>query len=226
MTAESNAHFDSAIFADLFEAEIRIAASPLRDCIEELTASERELVRGVVHKRELEFATGRMLAKQVLTELSHPEFELLRDQDRVPIWPRDVVGSISHTTGQAEGLCIVAVASSLDRTGLGVDVEPDLPVQEGLQDTICRPSEREWVRAAGTAESGRRCRVVFSVKEAVYKAFYPRIREFWAFKDVEVCLDLAHDSFQAQLPESADRSEVEGRIIRREGWIIAGADYA
>jgi 4'-phosphopantetheinyl transferase EntD len=85
VSSESNARLDSAIYADLFEAEIRVAASPLRDCVEDLTASERELVRGVVHKRELEFATGRMLAKQVLTELSHPKFELLRDQDRVPI---------------------------------------------------------------------------------------------------------------------------------------------
>lgn len=217
---------ESAIVADLFAPGVRFSASSLRDCAKELSPSERELIRGVVPKREFEFATGRMLAKQLLAELHYPHFELLRDHDRVPIWPRDIVGSISHTAEPGNGLCIAAIASSRHRVGLGVDVEPDLPVKAGLEASICGPLEQEWVRARGAPEIGRRCRVIFSVKEAVYKAFFPRIREFWGFKDVEVFVDLVDGSFRANLPRSADREYVDGRILLRRGWILASVEYS
>jgi 4'-phosphopantetheinyl transferase EntD len=212
---------DAALFTDLFEDGVYAAASDLRDCAADLMPAERELLRGVARKRELEIATGRMLARPLLEGLGHAGFPLLRDQDRVPIWPKHVVGSISHK----EDLCVVAVASGRDRTGLGIDVEPDRPVKPGLERLICLPSEQEWVAAEGPPEIGRRCRAVFSVKEAVYKAFFPRVRKVWGFRDVEVSIDFAQNSFRASLPRSADRAEVDGRILRRQGWILTAVEY-
>lgn len=226
LTTRSPYSVDPELVTGLFPSEIRVAASPLRYGAADLRRGERALVRGVVEKREREFATGRVLAHELLGDLSAPEFELLRDDDRVPRWPSGVVGSISHTAGKGEGLCVVAISSARERVGVGVDVEPDEAVSEGLEASICRPVEQAWIETAGPGERGRRCRVVFSIKEAVYKAFFPRVRKVWGFMEVEVEIDLAAGAFRARLPESAGRSDVEGRVLRRDGWILSGVDYA
>jgi 4'-phosphopantetheinyl transferase EntD len=212
---------DPALWRGLFGSEVQVAASRLCDGLSSLSPAERALVAGAVPKREREFATGRLLARQLLAELGHVEFALLRDANRLPLWPADVVGSISHT----KELCIVAIAASQARIGLGVDVEPDEPVKPGLERMVCRPREREWLESAEADESGRRCRAIFSAKEAVYKAFFPRLREFWGFQDVEVEIHFAENRFIAKLPENAGRSEIEGRILRRDGWILSAVDY-
>ena len=88
-----------------------------------------------------------------------------------------------------------------------------------------RDREFDWVgegAGADPVERRRRCRVVFSVKEAVYKAFYPRTREFWSFQDVGVEIDLDAARFSATLPASAGRATIEGRVFRRDGWILSG----
>ncbi len=135
------------------------------------------------------------------------------------------MGSISHTATQDRGLCVVAVARAEQHHGVGVDVEPDAPVSQGLEASICCVQELEWIAVEGRAELGRRCRIVFSVKEAVYKAFFPRVREVWGFMEVGVEIDLQGEVFRASLPKNAGRSEIEGRILRREGWILSGVDY-
>ena len=161
------------------------------------------------------------MARSLLEGLGHGEFALIRDNDRVPIWPLDVVGSISHK----DDLCVVAVASTRDRLGLGIDIEPDQPVKPGLERQICLPSELQWVGEEGASELGRRTRAVFSAKEAVYKAFFPRVRAVWGFHEVEVAIDFAASSFRATLPKSAGRTFVNGRLLRREGWILSGVEY-
>ena len=68
--------------------------------------------------------------------------------------------------------------------------------------------------------------MIFSIKEAVYKAFFPRLRQLWGFQDVELEMQLEENRFLARLPASADRPQVEGRILRRKGWILSAVEYA
>lgn len=225
----------------LLGAEVRALASTFQEPGSEVSASERALVRGVVRKRELEFLTGRSLARKLLRDLGFSDVDLLWDEDRVPIWPEGVVGSITHSvTGSVprsasedhldpnwreRSLCAVAIARTSDRSGVGIDVEPDQPVRPGLEREICDPAEIDWVEGEGPSESGRRCRIVFSVKEAVYKAFFPRVRKVWGFHDVHTEIDLTRNTFCATLPMGAGRVEVEGRVLCREGWILSGVEY-
>jgi len=241
LVPESNDRSRAALVSGLLGAEVRVLASTLQEQGEGVSAAERALVRDVVRKRELEFLTGRSLARRLLRDLGYVDSELLRDDDRVPTWPEGVVGSITHSVSgavprtaageaqnpswQENSLCIVAVARADERTGVGIDVEPDEPVKPGLENEICDTSEQTWIEAEGPSESGRRCRMVFSSKEAVYKAFFPRVREFWGFHQVHVEFDLERNAFCATLPSSAGRAEVEGRIFRRFGWIVSGVDY-
>jgi 4'-phosphopantetheinyl transferase EntD len=202
----------------LFPEGVSIAVSGIEDHVAELHPEERVLIKTAVAKRQHEFSTGRALARPLLAAAGHPDFSILREEDRIPIWPADIVGSISHT----EGLCAAVIARRSDFAGLGLDLEPDADVDRDIARVVCRDAEHEWVRAEGTAEYGRRCRIVFSVKEAVYKAFYPRTRVFWSFQDVGVEIDLEAGTFEAELPESADRDRAEGRILQRDGFILSG----
>ncbi len=213
---------DPTFWARLFGPEVRVAAMGVRERLDGLSPAERAVVASAVAKRQHQFSTGRWLARRVLAEMGYPDFALLRDADRLPRWPENVVGTISHK----DTLCIVAIASTRDRLALGVDIEPDEAIAPGLERLVCRPRERDWLQSAtGPSDRGRRCRAIFSAKEAVYKAFFPRLRQFWGFRDVEVEIRFDEDRFLAQLPDSADRREIEGRIFRRQGWILTAVEY-
>lgn len=206
-----------ALVAGLFDPAISCVASGLDYSLGALHSQERALVESAVASRQRDFSTGRVLARRLIEARGRPAEPLLRDPDRVPIWPTGIVGSISHT----KGLAVAAIAESEMFQGIGIDVEPDEAVGEGVERIVCREVERPWLDLEGPKERGRRCKIVFSIKEAVYKAFYPRVRVFWNFHDVEVDIDLVGESFQARLPESAGRASIPGRIVRRGGWILS-----
>ena len=206
-----------SLLEGLLPTEVEIAGTTIRDCVELLMPEERGLVASAVPKRQHEFATGRVLARELLGRLGHADFPLLREEDRIPVWPEGIVGSISH----ASHVCLAAVGRSASSAGIGIDLEPDEPVESDIARVVCRDAEHDWVAAEGEGERARRCRVVFSVKEAVYKAFYPRTRTFWSFQDVGGAIDLDAGTWHARLPESAGVAEAEGRVARREGWIVS-----
>lgn len=209
------------ILDSLFASDVEVRSGSISASSDGLTEQEDAVVARAVDSRRREFATGRTLARDGLRALGvvEPErLELLPDTDRVPIWPCGFVGSITHK----RDLCAVAVARAESYRGLGLDLEPARPVRPELQKTICTADERTWLQDCGPEEQGLRCRIVFSVKEAVYKAFYPSLREFWSFQDVGVEIDLAASRFVAEVPCSTGVARVEGRVIRRAGWILAG----
>ncbi len=207
----------TALLEDLFPAGIRTAAERISDRVDELLPAERPAIATAVASRQFEFATGRVLARRLLAELGRPDFALVRDDDRVPRWPEGFVGSISHSGS----LCVASVARASAFAGIGLDLEPDEPVDSDIERVVCRGGEHDWVAAATGDDRGRRRRIVFSVKEAVYKAFYPRTREFWSFQDVTVSIDLERGRYRAELPASAGVDTVEGRIHRQAGWILS-----
>ncbi len=206
----------------VFSDEVRVASAPIEDRIDSLFPEELASIRQASPARRAEFSTGRWLARKLLVELGCPPVAIPRDRDRSPRWPDDWVGSITHS-GQA---CAAAVAPASGFLGIGIDLEPDEAVKPGLERMICYGAELDWVAAAGAAERGRRCRAVFSAKEAVYKAFHPRTRRVWRFVDVAVEIDLVSDSFRARLPADAGTPSIEGRVLRRNGWIISGVAWA
>lgn len=210
----------SELLVGLFDSAVTGASSDLKWNAEALAPAEQTLVAHAVESRRREFATGRMLVRQLLEARGVRNFPLLRDDDRVPVWPEGIVGSISHT----KNLAVAVIASDDDFCGLGIDVEPDAAVESGIERMICREPELEWVGGGSEEERGTRCRIVFSIKEAVYKAFFPRIRTFWKFQDVEVEIDLEAERFVATLPTSARRDSIEGRVVRRAGWILSAAE--
>ena len=197
-----------------------------------LPSEEASAIEGAHPRRRAEFALGRVLARRALDALGVPVTALGRDADRVPRWPAEVVGCISHTRrapgdGAAPadegGIVGVAVARASAVRAIGLDLEPHRPTAEGIAARVCFGEELDWIGAGrGDPEVvGRRCRTVFSIKEAVYKAFFPTLREVWGFDRVAVRVDLAAERFVAEVPASTGCAEVAGRVRIRDGWILS-----
>jgi len=132
-------------------------------------------------RKRVEFASGRAAAHFALKQIG---FEnpppVLRGQKGEPIWPDGIVGSITHCYPWSVA---VAVKRS-NRVAIGVDLE----TMEGIQgtdisDLVCGEAELDWVRGGNLQE---RLTMIFSAKEAVYKAFYPLCRRYIDFKEVEL----------------------------------------
>lgn len=161
-----------------------------------LYPAEAAVVRRAVHSRRREFATGRACARRALAQLGVPEAPLLRDPRGAPTWPHGFIGSITHCAGY----CGSAVARSVDLASLGIDAEVHAPLPEGVLQLVATPRERRDIRRLSAEVPGVYWdRLLFSIKEAVYKAWYPLTGRWMGFEDVEVFTDPSTTSFRAEL---------------------------
>ena len=84
-------------FAMLLDPRIAVAEAALGDEPPDLPADEAISMVRAVPRRRVEFATGRLCARRAMAALGHARVSIPRAQDRVPIWPDGIVGSITHT---------------------------------------------------------------------------------------------------------------------------------
>lgn len=134
--------------------------------------------RSVVKVRRASGA-ARIVARELLRRLGAPQRPIPRSSSGIPVWPKGIVGSLAHDSDVA----IAALAMSHDFLAVGIDVEPAEPLDPGLLDMVATASERQAI--ADDLGGGR---LLFSIKEAVYKAVYPLDGVFLDHHDVEVSL--------------------------------------
>jgi enterobactin synthetase component D len=104
-------------------------------------------------------------------------------EDRAPIWPEGIVGSITHTAGFAAA----AAAWAADIPGLGIDSERIIdPAMAGDIADVCMVDEATLFEAAHGRSFCEFCTFVFSAKEAVFKCLFPLTRKFLEFSDVRI----------------------------------------
>lgn len=122
-----------------------------------------------------------MAASRCLRDLGCPRDTVGVGQSGEPQWPAEIVGSISHA--REFSIAIAAMKSEVD--AIGIDVEDDRDV-EGIEPYVTRPEEAMWLDNSRGSDRRRRVISIFSAKEAVYKAFFPRVGRFFDFADVSV----------------------------------------
>ncbi len=150
-----------------------------------LVPGEEALVARAVTKRRRAFAAGRSCAHRALDELGAPAGPVLSGPGGEPLWPEGVSGSITHCAGYAAA----AVAWATDVPTLGIDAEPHGPLPAGVLDAVARSEERARIRKlAEDHPTVHWDRVLFSAKESVYKAWYPRARRMLGFEDADVTI--------------------------------------
>jgi 4'-phosphopantetheinyl transferase EntD len=160
-----------------------------------LLPSEAELLGPrTVGKRREEFTAGRTCAREALALLGVPCMPILRGKQNEPLWPEGVVGSITH----CKGYCAAAVASLDWCGGIGIDAEPNESLPLGVLKLIARQREQDWILNANEEEI---CwdRLLFSIKESLYKVWYPLERCWLDFDQAEVTIDPGMRTFKAAL---------------------------
>lgn len=182
----------TAIFQELLKnagagASTAYAVS-IGNWFDHLLVEEQLILASARDKRRNEFSTGRMLARRCLAELGVVDGPLLRNDNRSPRWPANIVGSISHTNE----VCGVAVAHSRDITALGIDFESAVALKPNLWRHILTPDEQTKLAVWPEIERGRMAKIAFSAKEAIYKMQYPLTQTFLGFQEAEI--DIGSDN--------------------------------
>ncbi len=103
-------------------------------------------------------------------------------EDRAPIWPEGIVGSISH----CDSLTGAIVAKKLDHISLGLDIEEIGRVAPDLWDLVFTKNEKTYLSGLSENEILVKSTTIFSIKEAFYKFQHPITKTFLDFLDVEV----------------------------------------
>ena len=189
-----------------------------------LFPEEQAVVRDAVEKRRKEFATGRACARSALAGLGISPRAVPSDPKGAPVWPAGIVGSITH----CEGYFAAAVAPTTDLLSLGIDAEPNRPLPPRLVPDIALPEEVAWLQGAiGASPAVHWDRLLFCMKEAVYKTWYPLTGRWLGFEDAAVKVDREQGRFTATLlvegPRVAGReiTRFDGRWLAGEGLVLA-----
>ncbi len=210
---------ETALVRDQFPPEVVVVLATAEDHYARLLAGEETCVQDAVEKRVREFRAGRACARRALAQLGVHDFALVAGPDRDPIWPRGIVGSITHCAGFVGA----AVAPAESIRGLGLDAEPAEALKDELVPLVCTPAERDWLAQVGQDWA----KVVFSAKEAVFKCLYPLTRAWLDFQDVSLTIDTRAGQFRVdrgtELPIVGDASVVVGTYLRTQSHWITGA---
>ena len=187
-----------------------------------LFPGEAPLISRAGDKRRGEFQAGRAAARVALARMGRAPSAILAHEAGDPVWPAGVVGSITHTDAWA-----LAVTAPGDRlAALGVDLEPDTPLEAEIVDRVCRPDEMTADRRL-EARGLDAAKLRFVAKEAFYKAAFPRARRFIGFEEVRIDLDGERDVFEACVvapPDLASKAvprRASGVFFHSDGLICA-----
>ncbi|MGB8842949.1 MAG: 4'-phosphopantetheinyl transferase superfamily protein [Aliidongia sp.] len=207
---------DAAVLAGLFGPGFVAAVAVPRLVNETLYPEERTHIARAVAKRQAEFGTARLCAREVLLQLGRQPCSLVPHADRSPRWPDGIVGSISHTAG----CCAVVATVAPDVLSCGLDIERNEPLSAELEPMICTPTERLWLDDCDQATRAQFGKLFFSAKEAFYKCQYLTTKTLIDFHDVELAIDLEGGSFRIQrLTHGGPLWDRVGLIRGRFLWI-------
>ncbi|MBI6632196.1 4'-phosphopantetheinyl transferase superfamily protein [Pseudomonas paralactis] len=137
-----------------------------------------------VAKRQAEFLAGRLCAREALQRLDNLNCIPAIGEDRAPVWPGHISGSITHSTGQAAAI----VGHKAQWHGLGMDLENVLTLEraERLAGEILTADELQRMAAIPRELHGLLVTLTFSVKESLFKALYPIVQKRFYFEHAEV----------------------------------------
>ncbi|GLU29349.1 4'-phosphopantetheinyl transferase superfamily protein [Brucella sp. NBRC 12950] len=124
---------------------------------------------------------ARELSRQILAKIGFNNFSVLRSPTGEPLWPNGVVGSLAHD----DEMAVAVIGRSKDYLGLGIDIETAVPLPDDIISLVRTPED-----ICGQYDSSALAdRILFCVKEAVYKAVYPLDRIILNYDDI--CVDLS-----------------------------------
>ncbi len=214
---------NSAALQALFPPGIAVdVATPADEDESLLYAAELALMGAMVPARRKEFAAGRNAARRALAQLGFPPTALPRRVgDRDIEWPAGATGSISHTNGLRAIAC-ARIAPELRCVGL--DVEQAGPLGDDIRDAICRPDELDAMAELPPPLPSDWPRLLFAMKEAAFKAWYPVSRRMLDFHDMRIAVDVAARTYVGDVLDGPEPGlQLRGRFAWSDRYVAAGA---
>ena len=158
-------------------------------------------IQSAVKKRQAEFLAGRF-AVQMAIQASGifpggrtPQLPI--GQYRAPMWPNNIVGSITHSTSKA--MCVIGRSSDIESVGLDIE---DIFSEELAADVAAQAHtqrERDILTAQGLPAHIATA-VIFSAKESLFKAVFPFVKDYFGFEEARVCsFDLQENNLVLEL---------------------------
>ena len=213
------------------EPVVTVAATPDMWSGPLLPEEEACLSPRAIAKRRREFTAGRVCARAALERLGVRGFPLTIGEDRAPVWPAGIVGAISHSADY----CGVAVARRTDCAGLGLDVERARPLEGRIVSIVCTAAETRTLGTLDELPAGLQAMIVFSAKEAFYKAWHPLMRSYLDFQDVEIDLRPRTRTFGVRIVKPARQpasmpkglpAAMRGRFAWNDAHVFSGVAIA
>jgi 4'-phosphopantetheinyl transferase EntD len=146
---------------------------------DECALMPEEVIGFVSSVTEVRRASGaaRIVARELVSPGGHARCAVPKAPSGAPIWPSGIVGSLAHDSRVA----VAAVARRRDFANIGIDIEPAEALPAELLDVVATPLEHTTLNAY--LYGGR---LLFAIKEAVYKAVAALDDIYLDHRDVEV----------------------------------------
>jgi 4'-phosphopantetheinyl transferase EntD len=162
-----------------------------------LSLADKGYAKTISDKRRDDFLKGRACAGLALEQLGYRSYPVPRGNFREPIWPVGICGSITH----CDGFCAAIVAHQGELQSIGIDAESTKHPGIDLFGAIATVPEASWMNCAGSDAPWDL--ILFSVKESIFKAWFPIQRTWLEFKQVCVTFEPSAKTFQAVLSQDA-----------------------
>jgi enterobactin synthetase component D len=177
-----------------------------------------------VAKRQAEFLAGRLCAREAMRRLDGRLHVPAIGEDRAPVWPQGITGSITHSAGWAAAI----VASNTHWRGLGLDVEQLMSNERAMRlaGEILIRAEMQRLNDGPEHDAAKVVTLTFSLKESLFKALYPLVLKRFYFEDAEVLSWSDDGSARLRLnidlsPEWHHGKELDAQFSVQDGQLLS-----
>jgi len=197
--------------SDKYGSALSLYSSPLLTPLENYNGwflpQEEAVVKKACDKRKVDFLTGRYCARKAIDCLLSEEKKndsnslfIPVSPNRAPLWPKHIVGSITHT----DGYCASVTGLKEKILSVGIDGQVMKPgrITEGMKKMILSECEM--------ADGETMLNLIFSAKESLYKCLNPLVKRFFGFHTAKVTEINGHEqTFTIKIIDSNLKKEAE-----------------
>jgi enterobactin synthetase component D len=180
-------------------------------------------------KRKAEYLAGRIAAKYALDNAGYSSHEVTSGAYRQPLWPKGLIGSISHSDRQA--IAAVMPVNHVLYQGIGIDIEAVMApaLADDVKQQILSAEELATVSQIGVSFE-LALTIVFSAKESLFKAVFNDIQSYMEFSDASLIQLDRNGGFMLILTNAAFSQRVatrrfHGRYFVRNNEIMTVVAY-
>lgn len=166
-------------------------------------------LKNAVAKRKSEFLAGRYLASLALESMGKAHCNIPIGENRSPLWPAGVIGSISHSRNIAQ--CILSNDQYYQYLGLDIEhwiIETDA---NDISDSIVTNAS-EYLLIIPALPFNKAITLIFSAKESLFKAIYKEVGRYFEFSAAKIsAFDLTKNSLTLTLTENLSLTMHSGK---------------